>query len=310
MTVQTLVRKIHYQGDGSTSLLNVPFDFYLPTDLIVIQRVIATGIETPMLLNVNYTVSGGDGNQGQVTVLDPAVDFPATVTWTIQRVLPRTQELDYVENDEFPAESHEEGLDRDVMLIQELDETLDRALKFPTTDAPPTLPTSDNLNATIPDKVVRALKFLAFDSNGEPIASEGPVAGVPLPAGQVGDILRWDGAAWATEKPSYDLGFFFSGTPAAADEVLRVKMVRPCRFDFSDATSGGSVRVNPSPAVNFLVAKNGSTVTTVTVSTLGAFTFSPQGIVAFAKDDVLTVVGPAAPNTIEDIGMLFAGTRD
>jgi len=49
---------------------------------------------------------------------------------TIIRELAIKQEIDYVENDPFPAETHEEGLDRACMIDQQLAEELRRTIKF------------------------------------------------------------------------------------------------------------------------------------------------------------------------------------
>jgi hypothetical protein len=42
----------------------------------------------------------------------------------------QVQAIDYIANDPFPAETHEEGLDRSVILAQELQEEVDRSIKI------------------------------------------------------------------------------------------------------------------------------------------------------------------------------------
>lgn len=172
MTVSTTTTKAIYNGDGSTTAFPTTFEFFDAADIEVIERVIATGAETIKTLSTDYTVSGGNGATGTVT----AVTAPAsTVQWAIRRKTPLTQQIDYVENDDFPAETHEEGLDRGVMIAQERQEELDRALKFPVFDAA-------SLDPEIPNSVDRAGQFLAFDANGDPIASAGPVGETPVSA--------------------------------------------------------------------------------------------------------------------------------
>ena len=171
MTVSTTTTKAIYNGDGSTTGFPTTFEFFDAADIEVIERVIATGGETVKTLNTDYTVSGGNGATGTVT----AVTAPAsTVQWAIRRKTPLTQQIDYVENDDFPAETHEEGLDRGVMIAQERQEELDRALKFPVSDAA-------SLDPEIPNSVDRAGQFLAFDVSGNPMAAAG-VSGVPVSA--------------------------------------------------------------------------------------------------------------------------------
>lgn len=161
MTVSTTTAKVTYTGNGATVAFPTTFPFYDTTDLQVIERVIATGVETVKTLTTHYTVSGGLGLTGTVT----AVVAPSSlVKWTIKRATPLTQDIDYVENDPFPAATHEEGLDRGVMRDQELDEVIDRSLKFPATD-------STALSTELPSSVTRATKVLAFDATGAAIAS-------------------------------------------------------------------------------------------------------------------------------------------
>ena len=171
MTVSTTTTKAIYNGDGSTTAFPTTFEFFDAADIEVIERVIATGAETVKTLSTDYTVSGGNGATGTVT----AVTAPAsTVQWAIRRKTPLTQQIDYVENDDFPAETHEQGLDRGVMIAQERQEELDRALKFPVSDA-------TSLDPEIPNSVDRAGQFLAFDVSGNPVAAAG-TSGVPVSA--------------------------------------------------------------------------------------------------------------------------------
>lgn len=166
MTVSSTTSKVTYTGNGATVSFAVPFNFFQPSDLQVIERAVATGVETPKALDTNYTVAGGEGGNGTVTAL---VAPGASVQWTIRRVLPRTQGLDLTPNDPFPSDSVEEAHDRAVMLVQEIEEVLARSLKFPTTDAV-------SIGADLPSSVERASKFLAFDATGRAIAAAGTSA--------------------------------------------------------------------------------------------------------------------------------------
>lgn len=156
MAVSTTTSKVSYTGNGVTTVFSVPFVFFETNNLRVTERVIATGVETVLVENTAYTVSGGDGAVGSVTALAAPA---STKRWTIQRVLPRTQGLDLTPNDPFPADSVEQTLDRAVMLIQELEETLNRSLKYPVTDA-------TSLVVDLPSSVERAGLYLAFGSDG------------------------------------------------------------------------------------------------------------------------------------------------
>jgi len=84
----------------------------------------------------------------------------ATETVVVRREVPQTQAIDYIANDPFPAESHEEGLDRATMTIQQLQEEVNRSIKLSATNTM----TSTEFTVGATD---RANKILAFDSSGE-----------------------------------------------------------------------------------------------------------------------------------------------
>lgn len=128
MTVSSQVNRKDYAGNGSTTAFATEFRFLVDTDLKVILTVDSTSVETDQVLNTDYTVTGvGDDSGGTVTMIVP----PATgETLTIKRDAPLTQNTDYVENDDFPAESHERALDKLTMNMQQQQEELDRSLKL------------------------------------------------------------------------------------------------------------------------------------------------------------------------------------
>jgi len=152
MTVSSTTNRISYAGDGTTKDFTYPFKIFAETDLVVILRD-ADGNETTLTLNTDYTVSGVGNESGGTVSLTTA---PASgETLVIIRQLPLTQETDYVENDPFPAESHEEALDRLTMIAQQLQEQIDRA---------PKLAESSSLsNITFPEG---ANKFIKWNSDG------------------------------------------------------------------------------------------------------------------------------------------------
>ncbi len=163
MTIASTTTSIAYAGDGSATAFPVPFPFFDPGDLEVIERVVATGAETLKVLATHYAVSGGAGASGTVTALAAP---PASVQWVIRRRTAAVQTSDYVPNDAFPADGHERALDRLTMLAQELGETLGRALLAPR---------SESLAMTLPPIPARAGRLLGFDVGGQPIAAAGSV---------------------------------------------------------------------------------------------------------------------------------------
>ncbi len=165
MTISSTANRVSYTGNGVTTAFAYPYLFTADSDLVVIETIIATGVETTKALTTDYTVTGADNpNGGTVT----AVTAPAsTVTWTIFRDPPQTQKMDLVENDPLPAEALEGALDKLTMLLQRVMDLITRTTRQPDGDTVSI--------ATLPAKVSRAGKFLAFDANGDPVAAAGSV---------------------------------------------------------------------------------------------------------------------------------------
>ncbi len=85
MTDSSGINKDAFTGTGANTELTTTFPFINASDLVVTQRVTATGVETVLALTTHYTVTGGNYAVGTVTPVDGATDFPSTVTWTIKR---------------------------------------------------------------------------------------------------------------------------------------------------------------------------------------------------------------------------------
>ena len=151
MTVSSDLNRKDYAGDGVTlTPFSFPYYFFADSDLKVTKVVTATGVETTLVLNTDYTVAGA-GDMGTPTTspggfisLTPAHGaLPVGTNLTIIREVPALQPLDYIDNDTFPAESHEKGLDRLTMICQQILEKLKRSLLLPVT--------STIVNLVIPD---------------------------------------------------------------------------------------------------------------------------------------------------------------
>ena len=126
-------------------------------------------------LSTHYTVSpttntpnGTPG--GTVTFLTPMVGGEQVI---ILRVVPLVQSIDYQENEKFPANTHEKGLDYLTMAVQQHYEKLGRQLTLPVVETgTPTL-------TTLPSLANRAGKFFAWDASGNPIAASVLSSGTP-----------------------------------------------------------------------------------------------------------------------------------
>jgi hypothetical protein len=159
MTISSTTVKNSYNGDGSTATFTYTFKIFADSDLQVIIRS-ALGTETVKTLTTHYTVTGaGSASGGDITFT--AGNIPVSgETVVLRRAIPQTQAIDYIANDPFPAESHEEGLDRATMAIQQLQEEVDRSIKLSRTN------TITSSEFTV-GAANRANKVLAFDASGE-----------------------------------------------------------------------------------------------------------------------------------------------
>lgn len=185
MTVSSTTARVSYSGNGSTTAFAVSFYFLANSHLKVILRS-AAGVETVQVLNTNYTVTGaGNPAGGTVTMV---VAPPTGTTLTIARNVPLTQETDYQPNDPFPAESHEQALDKLTMIAQQQSDTGARSLYYPITD-------SASISGELPNSSARANRYLAFNSAGVPTVDGTLPAQIYLGAKNSDPATRNDGTA-------------------------------------------------------------------------------------------------------------------
>jgi len=164
MTISSTTVKNSYSGNGTLDTFNYTFKVFAAADLQVIIRD-ASATETVKTLTTHYTVTGAGSASGGTIVFTSGNIPTATETVVIRRASPQTQAIDYIANDPFPAESHEEGLDRSMMAIQQLQEEVDRSIKLSRTN------TMNNTEFAV-GSTARAGKIFGFDDNGELVVSQ------------------------------------------------------------------------------------------------------------------------------------------
>jgi hypothetical protein len=160
MTVSSTTTKNSYSGNASTTVFAYGFKIFDDDDITVIIRTDSTGAETTKTKTTHYTVSNvGNSSGGNVTFTSG--NTPASgETVVLIRDTARTQLTDYTPNDPFPADSHEDALDKLTLITQELEEELGRSLKL----SPTNTMTSTEFTVGATD---RANKVLSFDASGE-----------------------------------------------------------------------------------------------------------------------------------------------
>lgn len=162
MTVANETARTSATGTA-TAGQEVAFSFPInaTSDVIVMTRVTATGVETTLTETTDYTISISGDIGGTLTLVNA---LAATSTVHIYRDTPRTQSLDLEAGGLFSAENVEDALDKNCRITNDNADKMSRALTAPTTD-------STSLNMEIPNSIDRASKTLTFDADGEPTAT-------------------------------------------------------------------------------------------------------------------------------------------
>lgn len=229
MTVSnSLARHVYVAGEGATPPYPIDFPFLDNTHVAVTRRD-AEGNEFPWVEGTHYSlIADADGGGGTLTILSGHA-LTAGESLVIVRDVPATQEADYQEAGRFPAETHERALDKLTMIAQQLGEAIGRALAVPRTDA------ADSLE--LPIDVERAGRFLAFDSEGRPVAALGTSGDLGPVSAFINGLLD-DGDAAAARAtlglPGLDLD-----PPSALP--WRIFTVTGASAAFNDNLGGGAV---------------------------------------------------------------------
>lgn len=132
MTVPSTTNRFSYNGSGNTGPFTIGFTILDESEISVVKVVVATGVETPLTLNAGsngYTVNAA------LTSITTTENVAVGEKLVGVRNVPLTQEIDFISNDAFPSERNEEGLDRSVMIAQQQQEQLARAIKLPISSA-------------------------------------------------------------------------------------------------------------------------------------------------------------------------------
>lgn len=236
MTVSSTQAEYNYAGNGSTTAFAFSNVLYEDTSLEVILTSSA-GVATTQTLGAgnDYTVTiAGDFSSATVNM----VTAPATgETLTIKRAEPLTQLTDYIEGGPFPADSHERGLDRLVLISQMHEENINKSIKLP--------PSEDATSALTSLPVDRASKYLGFDASKNPVALSAPTNTALTTA--FSETLLDDASATAARNTlgvdADSLEYTFSTTTADADPGAGA-----LRFNNATPASVTQIFIDDSPA--------------------------------------------------------------
>ena len=118
MTVPVETSEVSYVGNGATTVFATGFVFQTADQLVVATQVDQTVAEVVQVLGVDYTVSGGAGAVGSVTM---TVAVPNGHTLYIRRTVLVVQPTSFRTQGSFSPAVHEDQFDRLVYIDQQLD---------------------------------------------------------------------------------------------------------------------------------------------------------------------------------------------
>ena len=291
MTVTTTTTTNTYTGDGTTTAFSFTFEILETTDIKVIVVTTATGVESVRSIgtgSTNYAVTGtGNVNGGTVTFVTAPT---ASETVFLMRNMAFTQPTDYRTNDPFPAETHENALDRMALQIQQVSRRLDRALLRPE---------SDTTSGALPHNIDLKGGVLKFNSS----------SGVPEADSSLTDVATSsaNGLMSSSDKAKLDGIEASATTDQTASEILSaIKTV--------DGASSGldADLLDGQQGSYYLDASNFSGLGTVATLNVGIGNNNiPKFTSGVADNDFLKVDGSviegrSASEVVSDLGVITA----
>ncbi len=158
--INAIDRRIQFTGNTGLGPFAFTFNILADSDIVVYKN------DTLLTLTTDYTISTSADGTGSVTLTGSgngtALVSSDFLTIVGGRQLART--TDFVTAGDLLASSLNEQLDSNVIMVQQLDEKIERTLRIDQSDV-----TADMV---LPKKDDRANKTLGFDANGLPAVGE------------------------------------------------------------------------------------------------------------------------------------------
>jgi hypothetical protein len=155
--ISNVARRIVYTGSAGVGPYAFNFEVLTNTDIKVYKNDLLLTLTTDYTVSISSTLG-----TGSVTLVTAATGSDR-ITIVGARAIQRT--TDFTTGGDFFANTLNDEMDSQTILVQQVAETAERGIKAPVTD-----PT--NINMTLPVNTARAGKTLAFDSSGNPIAGD------------------------------------------------------------------------------------------------------------------------------------------
>lgn len=331
MTVDTTTSKDTYAGNDVTTVFTVNFRILDQAHIAVTLIDDTTSVETLQVITTDYTVSGvGDPTASVTMIVAPA----SGETLAILRDVPLTQTRDYVTGDKFPADSHEDALDKLTMAAQEQAELLDRTLTMGTTFSGIPVKVADPTANTVlqwsaaGDAIVTGVDASTFDADVLAAAASAAAAAVSETNAGASETAsaasasnastsetnaatsETNAATSATEAlNSVGLGYTFSTTTADADPgsgILRFNNATPASVTsiFIDNLDGQGADVSA-----FLDTWDDASTTNASVLVLRSIT-TPSEVIIFNITAVVDSTGYRTLTVVHVSGTILFGNTD
>jgi len=272
--ISNVPRRVVYTNTG-VGPYAFTFEVLANTDIAVYRGT------TLLTLTTDYSVTINANGTGSVTLVTAGTGNIAIVG---ARAIQRTS--DYTTGGDLFASTLNVDLDSQTIYAQQVAETAERGLKAPVTD-----PT--DIAMTLPAKTDRASKYLAFDANGNPVATSGTTStpgtlgnqnsnNVSITGGAISNVIISGGSIAGIT----DLAVADGGTGASTLSANAVLL--------GNGTSALQT-VSPGASGNVLTS-NGTTWTSASANVRGGITTvtlstaSPSATLTSASNQYIRVV--------------------
>ena len=155
--ISNVARRIVYTGSAGVGPYAFSFEVLTNTDIKVYKNDVLLTLTTDYTVTISPTLG-----TGSVTLVSAATGSDRI---TIVGARPVQRTTDFTTGGDFFANTVNDELDSQTILVQQVAETAERSIKAPVTD-----PT--NINMTLPINTARAGRTLAFDADGNPVAGD------------------------------------------------------------------------------------------------------------------------------------------
>tara|TARA_R110000737_G_scaffold258460_1_gene267059 strand:- start:2216 stop:4417 length:2202 start_codon:yes stop_codon:yes gene_type:complete len=155
--ISNVARRVVYTGSAGEGPYAFEFEVLIDTDINVYKDDVLLTLTTDYTVSISSTLG-----TGSITLVVAAADTNR-ITIVGSRAIERT--TDFTTGGDFFANTLNDEMDSQTILVQQVAESAERSIKAPLTD-----PTT--INMTLPINTSRAGKTLAFDANGDPVPGD------------------------------------------------------------------------------------------------------------------------------------------